>query len=241
MDFLDILFPRKCPVCGMVLKRGERQICISCCRNLPLVKEPRCMRCGKPVSLVEETYCFDCEKKKQEGQNVLMKGTALWVYDTHMRQAMANFKYEGCLEDGSFYVEELCKNRGDEIANWSVEAVIPVPLHWRKRWFRGYNQAEVLAEGLGEYLQLPVLGNVLKRSRYTIPQKGLAPKQRAQNLTGAFAVTKKGRERVSDIHRVLLVDDIYTTGATLEACAEVLRAEGVQEIFFACLCIGRDF
>lgn len=240
MNLLDFLFPRKCPICGVLLKHAEKQICLSCYKTLPRVREPRCARCGKPIAVVEEQYCYDCAEKRKR-QDVLAKGTALWVYDARMKQAMADFKYEGCVEDGAFFAGELYRSCGDEMAGWQVEAIIPVPLHRRKRWFRGYNQAAVLAEELGECMKLPVLKGVLQRICYTKPQKGLAPKQRAENVKGAFALAAHGKEQLASLRRVLLVDDIYTTGATLEACGDILRRSGVQEVYFVCLCIGRDY
>ena len=240
MNFLDFVFPRKCSVCGRLLKGSERCVCRTCQKQLPIIHEPRCMRCGKPIDGLEEQYCFDCGMKRKR-RDIVAKGTALWVYDRHLKRAMADFKYEGCSGDAEFYASELCKKRGAEMAKWAVDAVIPVPLHWRKQWFRGYNQAELLADGIGAYLQVPVLKEVLKRIRYTKPQKGLTPGLRAENLKRAFSVDGRSQSRLENIRRVLLVDDIYTTGSTLEACAEVLCAAGVKQIFFACLCIGRDF
>lgn len=240
MNLLDFVFPRKCPVCSKALGYKERQICQTCQKILPRVTEPCCARCGKPIPAVEEQYCHDCEEKRKR-PDALKKGAALWVYDTHMKRAMANFKYEGCVEDAAFYVQQLVRFRGQEIVNWQVDAIIPVPLHRRKQWFRGYNQATVLAEELGKHLHLPVLADVLVRTRYTKPQKGLAPKQRTGNVAGAFALTDQGREKIASLRRVLLLDDIYTTGATLEACGEVLKRTGVREVYFICLCIGRDY
>lgn len=240
MNVLDFIFPHKCPVCGEVLRREEKKICRSCRISLPCIKEPRCKRCGKPITAAEEEYCHDCEKKRK-GQDVLEKGTALWVYDAGMKQAMASFKYEGCVADAVFFAEELFRIRGGEISQWNVDAIIPVPIHRRKRWFRGYNQAAVLAEELGELFHLPVFPDVLTRIRYTRPQKGLDSKQRTANAAGAFALNEKSREMLPSLRRVLLVDDIYTTGATLEACGEVMCKAGVQEVYFACLCIGTDY
>ncbi len=98
----------------------------------------------------------------------------------------------------------------------------------------------MLADELGKLLQLPVLSDVLLRTRYTKPQKGLDSKQRAANVAGAFALKEKGENALRSLRSVLLVDDIYTTGATLEACGDILCRTGVQEVYFVCLCIGKD-
>lgn len=174
-------------------------------------------------------------------RDVLIKGTALWRYDEQMKKVMAAFKYNGCSEDAKIFAEEFSRFRGGQIHTWGPEVIVPVPLHWRRRWFRGYNQAECLALELGNVMRIPVRTDILMRTRYTKPQKVLDDKERRQNLQEAFCVPDKIRDVVRSFQRVLLVDDIYTTGATIESCASVLHECGVREIYFACLCIGRDY
>jgi ComF family protein len=156
-----------------------------------------------------------------------------------MKKAMAAFKYEGCRQDGLFFGDELVRFRGSRIRSYHPDYVIPVPLHRRKLWFRGYNQAACVAERLGERMGIPVLPDALRRVRYTKPQKGMNDKERRDNVEGAFQVRKRFGEQLRGA-RILLVDDIYTTGATVDACAGALRDEGTGEIFFACLCTGND-
>lgn len=239
MDLWELVFPQKCPICKKIPGRGEGVVCRSCYKSLPWVTEPRCARCGKPIEEEEEQYCPDCGKKRK-GKDVLKKGVALWEYDARMKRAMADFKYQGCTGDAAFYATQIAREYGKAIMDWRIEAIVPVPLHWKKRWYRGYNQAAVLAVELGRQLHLPAYTGLLTRTRYTKPQKGLAAKQRADNVAGAFALTEKEREKADSLRRVLLVDDIYTTGATLEECAGVLGRNGVQEVYFICLCIGRS-
>jgi ComF family protein len=153
---------------------------------------------------------------------------------------MAEFKYGGCEADAVFFADELMRTHGQKLRSWSVDGIVPVPLHWRKRWFRGYNQAESLAVEVGKRLNTPVWTDVIKRTRYTEPQKELDDKERLANLKNAFSACEYGSERL-DGAVVLLVDDIYTTGATLEACARVLLEMGAKNVYFTCLCIGRDY
>lgn len=237
MNLLNVLFPVKCPLCGGVQRNSPGGICEECRNKLPLVEEPCCKKCGKPVFSLEEEYCQDCRKKTGS----LEQGTALWVYTDKMKKAMADFKYGGCMSDSAIYAKELLFYRGNKIMSWRPEGIVPVPLHWRKKWFRGYNQAACIAEALGESLHLPVYSELLVRLRYTKPQKGLDDRQRAENLKGAIGLNERAGETISQLRSVLLVDDIYTTGATLEECAKVLKKQGVQRVYFACLCIGRDY
>lgn len=237
MNLPGILFPDKCPVCGTIHQKGGRGICKTCREKLLFVTEPCCKRCGKPVASSETEYCEDCSRRESS----LEQGVAVWVYNDEMKKAMADFKYGGCTADGVFYAEELLFHKGSRLSDWHIDGIIPVPIHFRKKWFRGYNQSACVAEAAGERLCIPVYPEGLIRIRYTKPQKGLDDRQRAENLRGAIQVNKKYSGVISRFRGVLLVDDIYTTGATLEECGRVLRKCGVQKVYFACLCIGSDY
>lgn len=153
---------------------------------------------------------------------------------------MADLKYNGCYRTGPFLAEELVRFRGGRIRQWQPDYVIPVPMHRRKRWFRGYNQTACVAEELGKRMHVPVITDALVRSRYTRPQKGFDDKLRRDNVKDAFRLQPEWKEKIQD-SRVLLVDDIYTTGATLESCASVLCEAGVKYVYFVCLCTGRNY
>lgn len=237
MNIMSMLFPDKCIVCGTVLTGGRRGVCVPCKKKLPEVRQPVCLHCGKPIASIRQEYCLDCRGKKSN----LTAGVALWEYRGCMKQVMSAFKYGGCEEDASFFAEEMLARYKQKILDWSAEVMIPVPLYRRKLWFRGYNQAESLACAIGERLQIPVRADILKRNRRTEPQKGLDPKSRLANLTGAFSAVKDAENTLRGCRRALLVDDIYTTGATLEACAGVLKNIGINEVYFVCLCTGSDF
>ena len=231
---LDLLFPVKCPLCGAVLSRNEKGVCDVCRPGLPVVTEPCCKHCGKPLACLEQEYCPDCSDR----DSALEQGTALWVYTDDMKKAIADFKYEGCLADGKFYGMELLAGKWELLQLWKPDCIVPVPLHWRKRWSRGYNQAACVAEVIGEGTGTPVIEDALLRTRYTSPQKGLDHRRRRDNLRDAFIVNPSRKDELSLYRRVLMVDDIYTTGATLEACGSTLRNDGVEKVYFICLCIG---
>ena len=233
-NILDLLFPAKCPLCGAVLEREGGGVCENCLPCLPEVTEPCCKHCGKPIMRVEEEYCMDCSCR----DSVLEQGTALWIYTDTMKKAMADFKYQGCLTDGDFYGQEILRRKGEVLKYWGPDCIIPVPLHWRRRWFRGFNQAAYVADVVGEGMGIPVMEDALLRTRNTSPQKGLNDKQRKENLKDAFAVNSMQLDKMVSYQKVLLLDDIYTTGATLEACGLALRNAGVEKVYFICLCIG---
>lgn len=242
MNPFGFLFPLACPICGNILKRRETKVCVSCRSELSRarVTEPVCGRCGKPLERLEIEYCYDCEKKRHQKSDSLCQGTALWVYNSIMKKAMALFKYEGCYENASFFADEFTRFRMAKVRSWNPDCLIPVPLHRHRRWFRGYNQAQVLAEEIGKRLRLPVETDILYRRRDTDPQKKLDDKARRRNMSSAFYVRESSENKLFG-KRVVLIDDIYTTGSTLEACASELKKAGVSQVYFACLCIGRDY
>lgn len=235
---LDLIYPVRCPVCGeIVLPKGD-MICLACKKKLPYIKEPRCMKCGKPIEQEEKEYCNDCDRKLYHYD----RGYAVWVYDDAMKKSIAEFKYHSKKENAKFYVAEVLRLYGEQIKDFSPDVIVPVPIHRSKLKERGYNQAELLARGIGKGLGIPVLPELLVRNKKTLPQKGLSDKERLYNLIEAFEWNNKSTEnnKVS-FERVLLVDDIYTTGSTVEACTNVLKSNHVSEVYFIVLCIGKGY
>ncbi len=136
-----------------------------------------------------------------------------------------------------FYADIINEKYGPVIKTWQPQAIIPVPLHSSKYRKRGYNQAEVLAKELSTQLNIPVDSTSLLRIKNTVPQKQLNDRERCNNIINAFQMAKNSVK----YKKVLLVDDIYTTGITIDECARVLKAEGAELVFFAVVCIGRGF
>lgn len=163
-----------------------------------------------------------------------MFGGAPLAYNEAMKQSIYRFKYDNCRTYQDFYVQEMAKTFRTLFFRTRIDGIVPIPLHRKKQRKRGFNQAALLAEGLGRELGLPVYENLLLRTRNTRPQKELTRTERQENLKTAFKIQKKGVE----LKAVLLIDDIYTTGATIDAAARVLLEAGVQKIYFLSLCIG---
>lgn len=208
------------------------------CQSKPLIiREPRCKKCSKPIASGELEYCYDCDSKEFH----YSRGISLWLYDEVMKQSIIRFKYKGCKEYVNFYVDEIVKHLGDEIRMITPDVLLPVPVHKTRQRQRGYNQAELLAEELGRQLNIKVKTDVLIRTVKTQPQKELSNVERMKNLEKAFAVSEKYGSTMSKFHKLMLIDDIYTTGSTIEACAKVLQRAGVKEIYFLTLCIGEGF
>jgi ComF family protein len=213
-------------------------ICEGCKEQLIYITEPRCKRCSKPIEDEQKEYCNDCERKEFHYN----KGYAVWIYNEAMRKSIAAYKYRSKKEYSIFYIHEMLRLYSKILSRLSIDAIIPVPIHRSKYLERGYNQAELLAKGIGRELKLPVYPKLLARTKKTVPQKNLSDKERLKNLSEAFEMNKQLlNSNFATIKRVLLVDDIYTTGSTIETCSRLLKSHGIDEVYFIVLCIGKGY
>lgn len=191
------------------------------------------MQCGKPIENDEQEYCLDCEKYKRTFE----KGFILMEYDDVTIPSLSAFKYHNAREYSEFYALEIRERLGEQLNSLGIEGLIPVPIHKRKRKTRGYNQAQVLTASLSKVLGIPQYPDYLTRQIDTTPQKELGPMARLKNLQKAFHI---GENSVK-LKKILLVDDIYTTGATMEACTGCLHEAGVQKVYCLSICSSRGY
>lgn len=229
---LNLIYPPRCPVCDEIAGNKEG-ICRPCRLRLRPLKEPLCKKCGKPLSTLEAEYCPDCIKKK----HMYARGRAAFVYDSLMRESISRFKYKNRREYGNFYGEELWRSCEKAVRSWDIDVLIPIPLHKSRRRARGFNQAELIAVRLGEKLKIPVAADILVRVRKTKAQKELSDQERKINLKNAFQVVKNEVKSKN----ILLIDDIYTTGSTIDAASAVLLEAGAEKVYFLSISIGRGY
>ena len=231
MGVLNILYPARCPVCHGIIQ-GKGDLCVSCQKRLRYIQEPKCKKCGKEMEKQEQEYCSDC----QRFSHAFDKGAAVFLYDEVMRKSISMFKYHNRREYAEFYAKEMYKHCESFLKNCAPEVILPVPVHRQKKRKRGFNQSELVAKKLGKILNVPVDTKHLVRVEKTTPQKELTRQRRKQNLKKAFAIVKNEKQ----YQRVLIVDDIYTTGATMDAISEILRENQTKFIFFLTICVGRN-
>ena len=225
----DLLFPRRCPVCGGVAMRKGRLICPACLKQLSFVSSPACMKCGKEIGSREQEYCADCIRRKKSFE----RGFALLNYDSRAAASMAAVKYHNKREYLDFYARAAALRFGKQFRQAGIQVIVPVPVHASRLKTRGFNQAAVLAEKLSAELGIP-WEELLIRVKKTDPQKSLGSAERLKNLRGAF----EAEQEAGKWERVLLVDDIYTTGSTAEICSRALLKTGVKQVFVFAVCIG---
>lgn len=223
--FVNAIFPDECRVCGERLREVSRiPVCGRCLQDhAPLTAEYQCIACRMPFvnrfPLDEEGRCAMCRLGLSGFDAVYSYGS----YDGALRKLIHLFKYNG--------VRPLAAHFGKLLAvalprEERFDLIVPMPLHWRRRWERGYNQARLLAREISKRWNAPV-GSVVRRTRWTRPQAGLSNAKRRANVAGVFRMKRGTR---LDGMRVLLVDDVLTTGASASACARVLKRAGARRV-----------
>ena len=220
----DMLLPRTCLVCGRKLMSDEEHLCRDCHDDIPLTRfhllrhNPMADRFNEAI----QTYLESVWDQGPQPFERYAYATALFFYDGggEYRHITHQIKYHGNISVGRHFGGML----GLEVARtpWmnDVDAIIPVPLHWRRRLSRGYNQAEIIAEAVSSVTGAPVRTDILKRTRHTRTQTRLDISAKASNVKGAFSARLP---HPSDLRHILLVDDVFTTGSTLMACFTALR------------------
>lgn len=220
-DWLDWLLP---PRCGGCRRRGY-WLCPACQMSLTPLPAPSCQRCGRPIVRAER--CRRCRLAPP----AFDRAWSAYHYAGPLRQAIHRFKYGGERGLGRHLGQHLTRCLPAELGQ--VDLVVPVPLHPSRYRQRGYNQSELLARSVADGISCPLRLD-LQRHRSTPPQVGRTAQARRQNLAGAFVWLGS---RLAG-QRILLIDDVLTTGATLEACAQALRPSGPRTIVAATLARG---
>ena len=232
----ELLFPRRCPICTEPMLFGQKGglgAHPQCYARLHRICSPFCMKCGKQLQDPQSEYCPDC--RRTERSFVCSRG--LWRYDSVSKQAVFSLKYRRQPEHAAFFAENLCRFYGGWIRSIRPDCIVPVPVSRERLRERGYNQAELIAVQLGKRLQIPVRGDVLVRSRSTNPQKELSRLQRMRNLEQAFGADP---DLIIKNGRYLLLDDVYTTGATAECCSKALLRAGAGRVWCLAVCSGEQ-
>ncbi len=226
---LLLLYPNRCPVCDRVLP--DALICPQCVRKLKYISQPVCCSCGKPLESAVMEYCADCTKTRHEYR----QGRAVFSYQGPVRGILYRYKYSNRRDYTEFLASEAARLYGSWAGGLGISMVIPVPLSAERKRRRGYNQADLFARRFAALCGLPYHPQMLIRTRNTVPQKELSAIERKNNLKNAFKIN----ENVVNLKRILLIDDIYTTGSTIDAAALVLKQSGVKEIYYLCISIGQ--
>ncbi len=237
LGLFNLIFPAECSLCPNPLETiRERYVCSDCLSKIKPLELPVCEKCGKPLvssfNLVPHPLCHECRSMKR----YFTFARAVGTYEEVLKKTIWLFKYKGKtgLQDilGSLMVG--CINRLG-LERGGIDIIIPVPLHKSKLRARGYNQSEILAAFMSKKLNIPVSRNNLKRVKATITQTSLKREERIKNIRNAFCI--KQPEKFSG-KRILLIDDVFTTGATSNECSRILKQAGSGNVFVLTLARG---
>lgn len=221
-----IFFPSLCESCSRLLERpGEKVVCHSCLQELRPCRTSYCLCCGRFFEdSGEPHYCRQCVQQ----ETAFSIHRSCGRYEGKLRDIIVLYKYKGYNVLGKPLALFALRALGSEESLWwNLDALIPVPLHPKKKAQRGFNQAEIIAWELAKFKNVPVMGRYLVKVKNTPPQTSLEAADRHRNVKGAFKVIRSEEVKGKVF---LLVDDVFTTGSTLQECSLALKKAGVQEI-----------
>lgn len=195
---------------------------------MPRLLPPSCTRCGVglPGAYDAQVICISCQRRPP----IFERACAPFVYAQAASEALRAFKYQGRHRLGSWLAVHMARSAQRVLPLANVSAIVPVPLHWVKRRLRRLDPPFFLAQALAKALARPYVP-LLRRIRWTTTQTTLSPSARVRNVKGAFAVQMAPQEFNLFSKGVLLVDDVMTSGATANACAQTLREAGIQPVY----------
>ena len=231
---MDLVFPRRCPVCDRPVRPQGVLACPDCADTLmPVdrVGDGTCRKCGKPLRDPYAEYCYDCRRL----YHLFERGIAAYPYRT-VSGMMYRFKYGGRREYAAFLAQELEKRLLQDPFPERCDMIIPVPLGRQRLRERGYNQAEALGRALSERIGIPIRNDILFRTKNTAALKNMAVSERQEKLKGAFIAI--GNDVKCKI--IMLIDDIYTTGTTMDACTAALLSAGARRVYAVAFAVGES-
>lgn len=232
----DVLYPEKCMLCGKLISASRSGVCQECTGRMPYISGDRCMKCSKKTD-GPDSVCMDCKRHR----HVYRQGYALYGYDGNMERIIAGIKYSGNRRNIDKLAKELAYHSSVYMKKWDARLIVPVPLHKSKLRKRGFNQAGIIARIIAGEYGIPYDDRLILRRKKTRPQKNLDDGERKNNLRNAFYADTVRYGRYKDLKSVIVVDDIYTSGSTVDACAAELIKAGARDVYFLALCIGNGY
>lgn len=215
-DILSLFFPPACAFCGTLMEEGEHEICFACRKEVVLIEGEVCPYCNRDI------LACQCGKGKE-----LDRLIAVFLYQGSVQRGIQRFKFQNCPEVAPILGKFLYEKSQVSYPG-SFDFVVTVPMYPKKERKRGYNQANLLAEYLADQYRIPFADQALKKTKNHKPLHELTAKERQVQIKDTFSPGKDMTE-MKESH-VLLVDDVYTTGATLKECAHLLRKNGVGKV-----------
>lgn len=237
-QILNFFFPTDiyCIACGNLID-GTREyaLCDSCLREIKWISSDSCKICGKSLGFASAMgdVCFEC----QETEHQFTKGFSCATYEGPVKEILSGLKYKG----RPYYAEKMVKVMSDRsqgfIDDVDLDLILPVPMYKKKERKRGFNQSQLIAKGLSSTLGLDYDPHVLEKNRNTAPMSSLSSGERRINLHNSFSLGYNKKNQIEN-KNILLIDDVYTTGSTADACASVLKDNGASEVYIFTFAAG---
>jgi len=224
---VNFALPPRCPICGIIIEQ-DHHLCLDCWQNLDFINEPWCQSCGVPFSFErpKEVACTSCLANPPKHDGV----RAAVAYDSESSKIPMGLKYSAKLGLAKLVANHLVKFARD-LPEDSI--LVPVPLYRWRLWSRGFNQATLIANALSERSGFPVNNNILKRRYSTPPLRSMNAKQRKKIVGNAFMYSESEAATIAG-KTIILVDDVYTTGATSNSCSKILKLAGALSVLVFC-------
>ncbi len=225
---IDFILPERCNSCGVIV-HGQGGFCAECWQQLVFLAPPWCNSCATPIPFEGEgaALCASCISRPPKHDGI----RAAVAYGDAAAAVVLKFKYGGRIGLAKLIAQHLRRHMAELKADNLI--IAPVPLHWTRLWSRGYNQSALIARELSNDSQVPGIPDLLLRTRRTPPLRGMAAKERQQTVAAAFSINPRHADQLSG-RRVILVDDVYTSGATSDACVRLLKKYGASEVLIFC-------
>lgn len=236
--FLDLAYPNSlyCICCKKIIDDSRAyRLCDTCIGEIKWANRRVCRHCGKPLSDMNPgEICFNCKENAHEFE----RGFTVCEYSEHARSIVFALKYGGRTDIASDIAMMMHDKMMMEKENVSYDVIIPVPMYKRKRLKRGFNQAALIAREFAKHENIKCEEYHLRRVRDSVPMRGLTPLERQSNIYGSFELTDYAKNLENK--KVLIIDDIYTTGATLDEMAKLLRKVRVSSVDILTFAAGAD-
>lgn len=226
---LNIIYPPKCMFCGEKLNNNDKYYCKKCYYKLPFIEEKRCLICGREI-FGDRKLCLECTRHRRHVDVVY----PAFLYSGNIKEALLKYKFAGKMYYHKPFAELIYENIKDSISD--VDCIVYPPINIKTFYKRGFNQCELIAKILSEKFDIKLLKKAIYKTRENEKQSLMSREQRYKNVKGVFAVNDSFSEYLKG-KTVLLIDDVMTTGATIDECSKMLKKKGVKTVKSATLCI----